>query len=54
MGAIRHCDIVLVTDNANNRLSNAPDGCLRIGKNSNNGLCQETHYATYLVVNVFI
>ena len=29
---IRHCDIVLVTENANKRLSDAPEGCLRIGK----------------------
>jgi hypothetical protein len=32
VGAIRYCDMALVTENTNKRLSNAPKGRLRIGK----------------------
>ena len=32
VGAIRYCDVVLVVENNNKRLSNAPKGRLRIGE----------------------
>jgi len=32
VGAIRYCDVVLVAENNNKRLSNAPKGRLRIGE----------------------
>ena len=41
MGAIRYCDMALVTENSNKRLSNAPNGRLRIGKKNKISVCDK-------------